>query len=46
MAQKSPARRERSRSLEGLAPFEDDCVLVVIEMPDAIQSILRLCSIE
>jgi inorganic pyrophosphatase len=28
MAQKSPARRGRSTSLEGLAPFEDDCVLV------------------
>jgi hypothetical protein len=33
MAQKSPARRGRSTSLEGLAPFEDDCVLVVIETP-------------
>src|SRR6187397_2465042 len=31
MAQKSPARRGRSTSLERLAPFEDDCVMVVIE---------------
>jgi len=33
MAHKSPARRGRSTSLEGLPPFEDDCVLVVIETP-------------
>ena len=33
MAHKSPARRGRSTSLERLAPFEDDCVLVVIETP-------------
>lgn len=33
MAHKSPARQVRSTSLERLAPFEDDCVLVVIETP-------------
>jgi hypothetical protein len=33
MARKSPARRGRSASLERLAPFEDDCVLVIIETP-------------
>src|SRR6186713_1184899 len=33
MAHKAPARRGGSTSLEGLAPFEDDCVLVVIETP-------------
>jgi len=33
MARKSPARRERSKSLDRLAPFEDDCVMVVIETP-------------
>lgn len=33
MAHKSPARRRRSTSIEGLAPFEDDCVLVGIETP-------------
>ena len=33
MAHKSPARRGHSTSLERLAPFEDDCVLVVIETP-------------
>src|SRR4026208_96536 len=32
-ARKSPPRRGRSTSLERLAPFEDDCVLVVIETP-------------
>jgi inorganic pyrophosphatase len=33
MAHKSPARRRRPTSLEGLAAFEEDCVLVVIETP-------------
>jgi inorganic pyrophosphatase len=33
MARKSPARRGRSTSLERLAPFEDGCVMVVIETP-------------
>jgi inorganic pyrophosphatase len=33
MARKSPARRGRSTSLDRVAPFEDDCVLVVIETP-------------
>ena len=33
MPRKSPARRVRSTSLDRLAPFEDDCVLVVIETP-------------
>jgi len=33
MAHKSPARRGRSTSLERLAPFEDDCVLVVGFVP-------------
>jgi inorganic pyrophosphatase len=33
MARKSPARRGRSTSLDRLAPFDDDCVLVVIETP-------------
>jgi inorganic pyrophosphatase len=33
MARKSPTRRARSRSLDRLDPFEDDCVLVVIETP-------------
>jgi len=33
MARKSTTRRARSRSLDHLDPFEDDCVLVVIETP-------------
>ena len=33
MARKSPARRERLKRLDRLAPFEDDCVMVVIETP-------------
>ena len=33
MARKSPVRRGRSPSLERLVPFDDDCVLVVIETP-------------
>ena len=33
MARKSSARRERSKRLDRLAPFEDDCVMVVIETP-------------
>jgi inorganic pyrophosphatase len=33
MARKSPARRGRATSLDRLAPFDDDCVLVVIETP-------------
>jgi inorganic pyrophosphatase len=33
MARQSPARRGRSTSLDRVAPFEDDCVLVVIETP-------------
>jgi inorganic pyrophosphatase len=31
MARKSPAGRGRSTSLDRVAPFDDDCVLVVIE---------------
>src|SRR4030095_3127627 len=31
MARKSPTRRARSRSLDRLDPFEDDCVLVGLE---------------
>jgi hypothetical protein len=31
MARKSPARRGRSKSLDRLGPFEDGCVLVVVE---------------
>src|SRR6187200_1227674 len=33
MARKSTTRRARSRSFDRLDPFEDDCVLVVIETP-------------
>jgi inorganic pyrophosphatase len=33
MARQSPARRQQSRRLDRLAPFEDDCVMVVIETP-------------
>lgn len=33
MPRKSPARRARPTSLDRLAPFEDDCLLVVIETP-------------
>jgi inorganic pyrophosphatase len=33
MARRSTTRQERSRSLDSLAPFEDDCVMVVIETP-------------
>ena len=33
MARKSPAHRERSKRLDRLTPFEDDCVMVVIETP-------------
>ena len=33
MARRSPSRRPRPRSLDRLDPFEDDCVLVVIETP-------------
>src|SRR6187549_1983500 len=33
MARKSTTRRPRSGRLDRLAPFEDDCVLVVIETP-------------
>jgi inorganic pyrophosphatase len=33
MARMPPARRVRSTSLGRLAPFDDDCVLVLIETP-------------
>jgi hypothetical protein len=33
MVAKSRARRQRSTSLDRLAAFEDDCLLVVIETP-------------
>jgi hypothetical protein len=33
MARKSPTRRARTRPLDRLDSFEDDCVLVVIETP-------------
>jgi hypothetical protein len=33
MAGKSSTHRHRSRSLDRLAPFEDDCLIVVIETP-------------
>jgi inorganic pyrophosphatase len=33
MARKPTSRRPRAQSLDRLAPFEDDCVMVVIETP-------------
>jgi hypothetical protein len=33
MPRKSPKRRVRSTSLDRLAPFDDDCLMVVIETP-------------
>jgi inorganic pyrophosphatase len=33
MARKSPARRKRSKSLDRLAAFENECLMVVIETP-------------
>src|SRR6195256_2619363 len=33
MVRKSPTRRGRLKSLDRLAPFEDECLIVVIETP-------------